>query len=442
MIRLISILFLGLATTLPATLPARAEVNIQELTTPGGINTWLVEDHSIPFVALELRFRGGASLDAPGKRGATNLMAALLEEGAGDMDSRAFSRARDELAASFSYDAGNDAVSVSAHFLTENRDQAVALLRESLLNPRFDQVAIDRVRAQVVSIIQSDEKGPRALAGKAFRTLVYGDHPYGSSLNGTVESVAALTREDIQAAHKAVMTRDRIYVSAVGDITADELTELLDNLLGDLPATGAAMPVKADVNLPGGVMVVDFDTPQSVAVFAQPGIDRDDPDFFAAYLLNHILGGGSFESRLMQEVREKRGLTYGVYSYLVDRDQAQAWMGSVASANDRIADAIKVIRDEWARIGTGGVTETELQDAKTYLTGAYPLRFDGNGPIANIAVSMQMEGLGPDYIATRNDRINAVTLDDINRVARDLVNPDALTFVVVGKPEGLAATLN
>ncbi len=438
MIRLISVLFIALTTALPA----RAEVNIQELTTPGGINTWLVEDHAIPFVALELRFRGGASLDAPGKRGATNLMAALIEEGAGDMDARAFARARDGLAASFSYDADNDAVTVSARFLTENRDQAVALLRDSLINPRFHQAAIDRVRAQVLSIIQSDEKDPQTLAGKAFGTLVYGDHPYGSALNGTVESVTALTREDIQAAHRAVMARDRIYVSAVGDITADDLTNLLDDLLGDLPATGAPLPQEADVNMPGGVMVVAYDTPQSVAVFAQPGIDRDDPDFFAAYILNHILGGGSFESRLMQEVREKRGLTYGVYSYLVDRDKAQAWMGSVASANDRIADAIKVIRDEWARIGKDGVTAAELQDAKTYLTGAYPLRFDGNGPIANIAVSMQVEGLDPDYIATRNDRINAVTLKDINRVARELVKPDALTFVVVGKPEGLEATLN
>jgi len=441
MIRIISTLFLVFAT-LPVALPARAEVAIQELTTPGGINTWLVEDHSIPFVALELRFRGGASLDAPGKRGATNLMTALLEEGAGDMDSRAFSRARDGLAASFSYDTDNDTISISAHFLTENRAQAMALLRESLLNPRFDQPAIDRVKAQVVSIIQSDEKDPGALAGKAFRTLVYGDHPYGSSLNGTLESVAALTREDIQAAHLATLARDRLYVSAVGDITAEDLTKLLDDLLGNLPATGAPLPAQADVNLPGGIKVVEYDTPQSVATFAQPGIDRDDPDFFAAYILNHILGGGSFESRLMQEVREKRGLTYGVYSYLVDRDNAQVWMGSVASANDRIAEAIKVIRDEWARLKTDGVTEAELKDAKTYLTGAYPLRFDGNGPIANIAVSMQREGLPTDYIATRNDRINSVTLEDINRVADELVQPDALTFVVVGKPEGLEATLN
>ena len=190
------------------------------------------------------------------------------------------------------------------------------------------------------------------------------------------------------------------------------------------------------------MQVVDFDTPQSVATFAQPGIDRDDPDFFAAFILNHILGGGGFESRLMQEVREKRGLTYGVYSFLADRDSAQVWMGSVASANDRVAQAISVIRDEWARIRTGGVTQAELDDAKTYLTGAYPLRFDGNGTIANIAVGMQMEGLPTDYIATRNDRVNAVTLDDIARVARDLMTSDQLTFVVVGKPEGLQSTSN
>jgi zinc protease len=437
MIRLISALFLALTT-----LPASADVDIQELTTPAGINAWLVEDHSIPFIALELRFRGGASLDAPGKRGATNLMMALLEEGAGDMDARAFARSAEGLAASFGYDTNNDTIAVSAHFLTENRDQAMALLRESLLNPRFDQTAIDRVKAQVVSIIQSDDKDPRSLAGKAFRSLVYKDHPYGSSLNGTLQSLGALTREDIQAAHRAVMARDRLFVSAVGDITAGDLKKLLDDLLGGLPAAGAPLPGQAEVNLPGGVMVVDFDTPQSVATFAQPGIDRDDPDFFAAFILNHILGGGSFESRLMHEVREKRGLTYGVYSYLVDRDNAQVWMGSVSSANDRIKQAISVIKDEWARIGTEGVTETELMDAKTYLTGAYPLRFSGNGPIANIAVSMQMEGLGLDYIATRNDRINAVTLDDINRVARELIQPDALTFVVVGKPEGLETTLN
>ena len=425
-----------------AALPAWADINIKEVTTPGGVNAWLVEDHSIPFVALELRFKGGASLDPEDKRGVTNLMVGLLEEGAGDMDARAFARATEALAASFSYDVSDDTLSVSARFLTENRDAAVALLRQSLVDPRFDQDAIDRVREQVNSGIRSSKKDPQDIAGKAFDALVYGDHPYASSLNGTLESVASLTREDIVAAHKASIARDRLYVSAVGDITRDELASLLDGLLLDLPAEGAPLPKPADINLPGGIQVVEFETPQAVATFGQPGIDRDDPDFFAAFVLNHILGGGSFESRLMHEVREKRGLTYGIYSYLMDRDGAKLWMGGVASANDRIAETIDVIRAEWDRMRETGVTAEELQNAKTFLTGAYPLRFDGNAPIARIAVNMQMQGLSTDYIANRNDMVNAVTLEDVNRVAQDLLDPSRLTFVVVGQPVGVTSSIN
>ncbi|MEQ8257506.1 MULTISPECIES: M16 family metallopeptidase [Roseovarius] len=430
------------AVVLLAGLPASAEVDIKEITTPGGIDAWLVEDHSIPFVALELRFRGGTSLDAPGKRGAVNLMTGLLEEGAGDLDARAFSRATETLATSFSYDAGPDSLGVSVRFLTENREASMALLRDTLINPRFDEEAIERVRAQIISIIQSDAKDPQEIAGNSFSSLVYGDHPYGSDENGTVETVSALTRSDIVEAHAATMARDRLYVSAVGDITSEELSALLDKLLSDLPETGAPLPDDATLNLPGGIKVVDYDTPQSIALFGQPGLEREDPDFFAAFILNHILGGGGFESRLMTEVREKRGLTYGVYSYLADRDDAQVWMGSVASANDRVAEAVEVITAEWKRLRENGVTEEELEDAKTYLTGAYPLRFDGNGTIANIAVGMQMDGLGTEYIANRNDKVNAVTLEEINRVARERLNPNRLTFVVTGQPEGLTGTSN
>ncbi|SEO72680.1 zinc protease [Salinihabitans flavidus] len=432
MIRFVLTFALLLASTI-----ARAEIEVQEVTSPGGIDAWLVEEHSIPFVALELRFRGGASLDAPGKRGAVNLMTALLEEGAADMDARAFTRQTEEIAARFNYDASDDTVSVSAQFLTEKRDAAVALLRDSLISPRFDEDAVERVRAQVISNIRSNAKDPDTIAGMTFDRLAFGDHPYGSSRNGTEDSVSALTREDLQEAHGAALARDRIYVSAVGDITSEELGELLDALLGDLPEHGAPMPDKADYQLEGGVTVVDFDTPQSVAVFGHQGIARDDPDFFAAYVLNHILGGRGFESRLMQEVREKRGLTYGVYSYLVPKDLEALYQGSVASANDRIAQAISVIREEWARMAEEGVTEQELEAAKTYLTGAYPLRFDGNGRIADILVGMQMDNLSTDYIVTRNDKVRAVTVEDVKRVAERILRPKDLHFVVVGKPEGL-----
>ncbi len=418
-------------------LPLRAGVDIKEVTSPGGITAWLVEEPSIPFVALELRFKGGASLDAPGKRGATNLMMGLLEEGAGDLDARGFARAVETLAASFSYSAGDDAVSVSARFLTENRDKAVDLLRLSLVEPTFPERAIERVREQVLSGLRSDLKDPNAIAGRAFKEMAFGEHPYGSQYEGNLESVSALTRDDLIAAHKAVLARDRLYVSAVGDITEDELGLLLDRLLGELPETGAPMPKPAELGLAGGVEVVEFDTPQSVAHFGQRGLERDDEDFFAAYVMNVILGGGGFESRLMEEVREKRGLTYGVYSYLVPKDHAALYLGSVASANDRIAEAISVIRAEWERLAEEGVRQDELDKAKALLTGAYPLRFDGNGAIARIMVGMQMDDLPIDYIATRNDKVNAVTREDVNRVARELLDPDGLQFVVVGKPEGL-----
>ncbi|WP_343080683.1 pitrilysin family protein [Ostreiculturibacter nitratireducens] len=419
-----------------AALPARA-VDIKEVTSPGGIDAWLVEEHSIPFAALEIRFQGGTSLDAPGKRGAVNLMTALIEEGAGDMDAQAFAKARDALAASFEFDVWDDSMVVSAKFLTENRDEAVSLLKTALTEPRFDADAIERVRAQVLSIIQSDAKDPNHIAGETFSRLAYGEHPYGTDRNGTIESVTALTREDIVAAHRDVLARDRLFVSAVGDITAEELGALLDRLLGELPETGAPMPERADFAVSPGVTVVDFDNPQSVVLFGHEGIKRDDPDFFAAYVMNHILGGGGFASRLMEEVREKRGLTYGISTFLVPMDLAEVYQGAFASSNDRVAEAIEVVRAEWQRMATEGVTEAELEAAKTYLTGSYPLRFDGNGPIANILVGMQMEGLPIDYVNTRNAQVEAVTLDDVKRVAARVMKPEALQFVVVGRPEGL-----
>lgn len=418
-------------------LPARAELAIQEVTSPGGITAWLVEDHNIPFTALEIQFRGGTSLDAPGKRGAVNLMTALIEEGAGDMDSLGFAQARDALAAEFHFESYNDSVGVSARFLTENRDAAIDLLREALVNPRFDQDAVDRVREQVLSILRSNEKDPGAIAGEAFDALAFGDHPYGSTGDGTFETVAALTRDDMIAAHAATLARDRIYVAASGDITAAELGVLLDRLLGDLPATGAPLPGDAEWLLTGGTTVIDFPSPQSTVLFGQIGLSRDDPDFFPAFVLNEALGGGRFTARLMTEIREKRGLTYGIGTYLANMDHADMLMGQFSASNDKVAEAITVLKAEWAKAATEGITEAELAATKTYLTGSYPLRFNGNGPIANILVGMQMDDMPIDYAVTRNAKIEAVTMDDIRRVAARLFQPDALHFVVVGQPAGL-----
>jgi len=434
--RLIAQIFLVLIFAAPAS----AALNIQKVTSKGGIRAWLVEEHSIPFASLQIRFKGGTALDLPGKRGATQMMAGLLEEGAGDMTASEFQTARDDLAADFSFSAHGDSVSISAKFLSENRDQAVALLRKAILAPRFDQVAIARVRAQILSIIARNKKDPQEIASRAFDRLAFGDQPYGSASTGTEASVTALTRGDIVVAYKNAMARDRLYVSAVGDITPAQLGALMDDLLGGLPATGAPMPPKAKVMLTGGVTVIKYPSPQSVAIFGERGIDRRDPDFFAAYVMNRIFGGGGFSARLTKEVRVKRGLTYGVYTYLANFDLANLLQGSVSSANDRIAKALDVIRTEWKKMAKGGATQAELEAAKKYLTGAYPLRFDGNARIASILVGMQLDGLPASYVKTRNARVNAVTLADVARVAKRLLRPEDLRIVVVGQPVGVKST--
>lgn len=420
-------------------IPAHA-IDIQDVKSPGGIDAWLVEDHSIPFVAVTFDFRGGASMDAPGKRGAVNLMAATLEEGAGDLDATGFAEATQALGAQFGFDASDDQLVISLQALTENRDQAADLLASALTEPRFEQSAIDRVRGQVQAIIRSEATDPQAIAAKEMARQAWGDHPYATSINGTAESVAALTRDDLIEAKDRVLARDRVLIGAAGDITADELGLLVDRVLGGLPASGSApLPENATLGLTGGVTVIDWDSPQTVLSFAGPGLPIEDPDYFAAYVANHILGGGGFSSRLMDEIREKRGLTYGIGTGLATGIYGQTWQGGMASSNENVAEGLDLIRQEWDRMAAEGVTEQELADAKTYLTGEYALRFDGNRKIANILAGMQLTGFPIDYPNTRNDRVEAVTAEDVQRVAQRLLKSGDLRFVLVGRPEGVQA---
>lgn len=417
--------------------PAQA-IDIQEVTSPGGIKAWLVEDHSIPFVALNLEFKGGASLDAPDKRGAINLMTGLLEEGAGKLDSTGFAQSLEELGAGIDFDVSDDTLSISVSALTENRDEVAELLSSALTQPRFDEEAINRVRAQVQAIIKAEATDPESIAAKEMAKEAWGDHPYATSVNGTAESVMKLGRKDLVAAKNRVLARDRVFVGAAGDITPEELGLLVDKILGGLPAKGTApLPEDAQLQLSGGVTVIDWNSPQTIVSFAGPGLPLDDPDYFAAYTANHILGGGGFSSRLMEEIREKRGLTYGVGTGLATGLYGQTWQGGMASSNASVAEGIDLIRQEWDRMAEEGVTDKELADAKTYLTGEYPLRFDGNSDIAEILAGMQLVGFPIDYPNTRNDMVEAVTAEDVQNVAKRLLDSDDLRFVLVGQPEGI-----
>ena len=432
-----SLAALGVCLALVGTaLPARA-VEIQAVTSPGGIEAWLVEEHSIPIIAVEIAFGGGGALDPRGKEGLANLLSGLLDEGAGDRDSQAFQKRLEELAIRLGFESYRDTFWASMKTLSENREEAFALLGLALSAPRFDADAVERVRAQVLSGLKRDAEDPGKIAGRTFLATAFPYHPYGRPARGTTESVAAITAADLREAAARRFATGNATIGVVGDIDPTALGHLLDQTLGGLPATAHTGTVAETRPAPvASLTVVRKPVPQSVVRFGMAGLKRSDPDFYAAYLLNHVLGGGSFTSRLYGEVRERRGLAYSVYSYLSTLDRAGLVMGGVASANERVAEALDVIRGELDRMREDGVTEDELRDAKTYLNGAYPLRLDSNGAIAQSLVAIQLEDLGIEYMDRRSGYIDAVTLEDIRRVARRLIRPDEMIVVIVGDPAG------
>ncbi len=418
-------------------LPARA-VEVQRVVSPGGIEAWLVEDHTNPILSLDLVFRGGAALDPTGKQGVANLVASTMDEGAGDLDSQAFQGRLDALSISLRFGAGADSFTGTLRTLSENRDAAFELLRLALTAPRFDEEPVERIRAQILIGLSRASEDPDSIASRSLSKIFFPDHPYGRSSNGTRETVEAITRHDLVTFVRNRFGRDNLVVGVVGDVTPAELAQLLDSTFLDLPAEAA--PASHAETKPAGLgelVVVEREIPQSVVVFGHGGLLRDDPDYYAAYVVNHIFGGGSFSSRLYDEVREKRGLAYSVYSFLSPFDYSALMIGGVATQNQRVAESLEIIRAEWRRMAEEGPGEEELRRAKTFLTGSFPLRFSSSGSISGMLAGIQHNKLGIDYLDRRNSYVEAVSLEDARRVARRLLDADALTVVVVGKPSGL-----
>jgi zinc protease len=437
MMRALTLVAAGLLA-LTLALPARAAVVIQPVTSEGGLTAWLVEERSIPMVAIEVIFPGGGVLDPDGALGATALMASLLTQGAGELDALAYAKALEDTAGDISFEAGRDQVSLTIRALSENLDEVVALAHLALTAPRFDPVDVARTQAQQASALERAARNPNSIASQRFNALSFDAHPYARPASGTPESVRALTRPDLLAAHRAAFSRGRVLVGAAGDIDAARLGALMDRLLGDLPAEAPPLPAFATFVAAPGISVVDHPAPQSVIAFGHEGLRRDDPDFTAAFVLNDFFGGGRFGTRLMTELRERRGLTYGVGTSMAAGAHGATFQGRISTDNARAAEVIGLIRAEWAWLAGGGMTQADLDRTITYLTGAYPLRFDGNGAIAEIMASMQFQGFDIDYVNIRNDLIRSVTLADIERVAQRIARPEELVFVVVGRPEGLS----
>lgn len=431
------LLVAGLCAVMVALGAAPGEATaIQRIVSPGGIEAWLVRDTTVPIVAMDFAFQGGADADPADKPGVGQMVAALLDEGAGDLDARAFQERMQDLAVHISFSSSRDHFSGSLRTLSDNRAGAVDLIRLALTAPRFDTQAIERIRAQTLASLRRASTSANEIASKAWWSAAFPDHPYGRAPTGTPESVAQITLEDLRAYARRVLARDTLKVAIVGDIDADTAGTWLDQVFGglaakaDLPAVADAMPKRL-----GERIVTALDVPQTVIVFGGQGLARKDPDFFAAYIVNHILGGGPFSSRLYREVREKRGLAYSVHTSLYWLEHAALFVGGTATRADRAGESFQIIEQEIKRLAATGPTAGELEKAKSYLKGSYALGFDTSSKISGQLLQIQLDDLGIDYINKRNAMIDAVTLADAKRVAKRLLDGELLV-AVVGRTKG------
>jgi zinc protease len=420
-------------STSPTAAPA---AKIERIVTPGGIEIWHVRDDTLPMVSMEFAFLGGSAQDPADKSGVAAMMAALLDEGAGNLDARAFQERLEERAIALSFSAQRDAMRGSLKSLTEHRGQAFDLLNLALTKPRFDAEAIDRIRAAMLAGIRRRATDPNQIGGDRWFAKAFPGHPYGRPQRGDLETVAKIMAADLQAMHKNTFARANLKVATIGAIESGEIAKLVDRAFAGLPAQPTLTPV-ADVIPQGNGEhdIVQMDVPQTVITFGGLGLKRSDPDFVPAFVLNHILGGGSFSSRLYREIREKRGLAYSVYSSLAPMRHAGLFIGGVSTRNDRAAESLAIILEQIRQIAADGPSADELAKAKSYLIGSFPLRFDTSGKIASQLLEIQIENLGIDYIDRRNGLIQAVSADDVRRAAARFLTDARLLVTLVGRPD-------
>ena len=432
--RIIARALIGASLLVAMAAPASA-TKIERVTSPGGIEVWLVQETSVPLIAMDFAFRGGASQDPADKAGVASLVAGMIDEGAGDLDSKTFHERLESKAIELSFTANRDHFTGSLRTLTENKDAAFEMMRLALNAPRLDTADLERIRSETLGILRRESTNPDNMASLRWWETAFAGHPYGRPVRGTLDSVSTITAQDMRAYMKDVFARDTLKVGIVGNIDGAAAGALVDKVFGALPAKAALRKVAlADPQGLGRVIAIDFDVQQSVVMMGGVGIPRKDPDFMAAFLVNHILGGGAFSSRLYREVREVRGLAYSIYSTLVPLDSAALFMTATATRGESAKQTLDVVAKEIRRLAESGPTEEELAKAKSYQKGSFALRFDTSTKIAAQLVQIQIDDLGIDYIDKRNDLVEAVTLADVQRVAKRLLDGGMLV-TMVGRPQ-------
>ncbi len=426
--------FLGAFMTIALVNPPARAATVEEITSPSGLKAWLVEDYTVPIVTMNVAFRGGTAQDPADRAGLANLMSGLLDEGAGDLDSRAFQAKLEDLSIDLKFDAGSDAFYGNLRTLSVNADEAFELFRLAVNEPRFDAEPVERIRGQILASLRQAASNPNEIASRLWAETLFGGHPYGRPAEGTLESVAAATIDDLKAFHARTVARDNLHIVIVGAIDSAGAGAAIDRMFAALPEHARLNPVSDVAPAAGKSAHAALSVPQTAIRLGGPGLKRDDPDFVAAYVADQILGGGTFSSRLYKAIREDRGLAYSVGTGLMPFDHAGAFMAATSVDATNAKSTVQIMLDEIERFATEGPTEAELASTKDFLVGNFALRFDSSQKIARNLLHFQLDNLGIDYIDRRNSLIRAVTIEDVRRVAERLWS-GKLSVVTVGPGE-------
>lgn len=426
--------------TAPQSVQARDQfLDIKEVTSESGISAWLVEDHSIPVIALQFAFKGAGSIQDPAeKQGLVRLVSNTMDEGAGEIESEEFQKTLRDLSISLSFGSSRDHFSGNLKTLSQNKERAFDLMRLALNEPRFDKEPVERMRAANQSRIRSSLSDPGWIAARIMNDVAYAGHPYALNSGGTISSLDAITTEDLRGFAKTHLTKDRLNVAVSGDITEEELKTVLDDIFGALTDTAPKNTVE-QLNLQNKntSFVYKLDIPQTMIQMMQGGISRKDERYHHAQIMNFVLGSSGFGSRLTEEIREKRGLTYGIYSSLSTMDYFNGLGVSTSTANMNAGKMLSLITEQFQKMRSYPISQEELDNAKSYLIGSLPLSLTSTDKIAGLMLSLQMDELGVNYLDEREKAIQAATLDDIFRVSQQILAPENFVTVLVGNPEGI-----
>lgn len=438
------ILFAFFAVMFLVAAPAQAKetlLDIQQVESESGVTAWLVEDHSIPVIAVEFGFKGaGSKRDPKGKQGLARMLSNTLDEGAGNLNSQAFQKELRDLVISLKFSASRDHFTGSLKTLSKNKERAFELTKLALTKPRFDKDPVERMRKANQTRILSSLSDPGWMAARLLNDKAFAGHPYALNNGGTLSSLEKIKPEDLRKFHATSIGKNNLVVSVAGDITPEELSIVLDDIFGDLPEVELPELEALELQNQGQVFHYKRDIPQTVIEIMQPGIGRDDPAFQTAQVMNFILGSSGFGSRLTEEIREKRGLTYGIYSYFYDLDHLKGMAVSTSTANANVPEMLQLIKDEFERMVATPVSDKELREAQSYLIGSIPLSLTSTDKIAGLMNSFQLDNLPVDYLDRREEAIAATTTSDIQALAERLLKPDSFVTILVGQPEGLEET--